>query len=214
MGGGPHGPPLGVISCHSVGDAPTNSIFLDFSNKHPYFHMVKSFFIFFCNFHQKITVKFFFRPKKERFFHENGQKHIFLTNISIFCFKYVISILWEIFWGALHVCRSKIGDVEISFHIRHIVESQRPRGCSWRDYATQEADQELWPDPPPWYLSCGTLKIPRLRRLKNVTNFQYRQFLTYRDVMHLKNYLKAYWLHNWNKKCQYLWENNVFDHFL
>ena len=86
-------PPLGVISCHSVGDAPTNSIFLDFSNKHPYFHLVKSFFIFFCNFHQKITVKIFFRPKKERFFHENGQKHIFLTNISIFCFKYVISIL-------------------------------------------------------------------------------------------------------------------------
>ena len=77
-------PPLDVISRHFVGDAPTNSKFLDFSNKHPYFHLVKSFFIFFCNFHQKITVKIFFRPKKERFFHENGQKHIFLTNISIF----------------------------------------------------------------------------------------------------------------------------------
>ena len=89
----PTPPPLGVISCHSVGDAPTNSKFLDFSNKHPYFHLVKSFFTFFCNFYEKITVKIFFRPKKERFFHENGQKHIFLTNICIFCFKYVISML-------------------------------------------------------------------------------------------------------------------------
>ena len=52
-------------------------------------------------------------------------------------------MLWEIFWGALHVCRSKIEDVEISFYIRHIFESPRPRGCSWRGYATQEADQEL-----------------------------------------------------------------------
>ena len=154
-------------------------MFLTTFVKKSFFFRSKKIFdgIFFCNFHQKITVKIFFCPKQERFFHENGQKHIFLTNISIFCFKYVISILWEIFWGALHVCRSKIGDVEISFHIRHIVESQRPRGCSWRDYATQEADQELkwklrtisvwenwvleflgshswdirgvWPDPPP-----------------------------------------------------------------
>ena len=46
------------------------------------------------------------------------------------------------------------------------------------------------------------------------TNFQHLQFLTYRHVMHLKKFLKSYWLHNWNKKCQYLWENNVFDHFL
>ena len=52
-------------------------------------------------------------------------------------------MLWEIFWGALHVCRSKIDDVENSFHTRHIFESQPPRGCSWRGYATQEADQEL-----------------------------------------------------------------------
>ncbi len=142
-GGGLARPSLGVISRHSVGDAPTNSKFLDFSQFDPYFHLVKSFFTFFCNFYKKITVKIFFRPKKERFFHENGQKHIFLTNIGIFCFKYVISMLLEIFWCALHVCRSKIGDVENSFHIRHIFESPQPRGCSWRGYATQEADQEL-----------------------------------------------------------------------
>ena len=111
-GGGLARPPLGVISCHSVEDAPTNSKFLDFSQLHPYFHLVKSFFTFFCNFYKKITVKFFFRPKKERFFDENGQKPFFLKNIVIFCFNYVISMLWEFFWGALHICRSKIDDVE------------------------------------------------------------------------------------------------------
>ena len=135
--------PLGIISRHSVGDAPTNSKFLDFSQLHPYFHLVNSFFIFFCNFYKKITVKKKFRPKKERFFDKNGQKPFFLKNIVIFCFNYVISMLWEIFWGALHVCRSKIGDVENSFHIHHIFESSQPRGCSWRGYASQEADQEL-----------------------------------------------------------------------
>ena len=103
----------------------------------------KVIFHFFCNFYEKNGVKIFFQPKKERFFDENGQKHYFLTNIGIFCFNYVISMLWEIFWGALHVCRSKIDDVENSFYIRHIFESPQPRGCSWRGYATQEADQEL-----------------------------------------------------------------------
>ena len=103
----------------------------------------KVIFHFFGNFYKKKVVEKFFRHKKEWFFEENGQKHIFLTNICIFCFKYVISMLWEIFWGALHVCRSKIGEVENSFHTRHFFESPRPRGCSWRGYATQEADQEL-----------------------------------------------------------------------
>ena len=37
----------------------------------------------------------------------------------------------------------------------------------------------------------------------------FHRFLTYRYVMHLKNFFKACWLHNWNKKCQYLWEKNV-----
>ena len=142
-GGGSHEPPLGVFSHHSVGDAPTNPKFLDFYQFDPYFHLVKSFFILFCNFHKKNGVKIFSHPKKERFFDENGQKHCFFTNIGIFCFNYVISMLWEIFWGALHVCRSKIGEVENSFHTRHFFESPRPRGCSWRDYASQDADQEL-----------------------------------------------------------------------
>ena len=99
--------------------------------------------LFFCNFYKKISVKIFFLPKKEWFFDKNCQKYILLTNIGIFYFNYVISMVWEIFWGALHVCRSKIGDVENLFNIRHIFESRQPRGCSWRGYATQEADQEL-----------------------------------------------------------------------
>jgi len=74
-GGGLAGPLLGVISCHSVVDAPTNPKFLDFSQFDPYFHLVKSFFIFFENFYKKNAVKNIFRPKKERFFDENGQKH-------------------------------------------------------------------------------------------------------------------------------------------
>ena len=57
--------PLGIISRHSVMDAPNNSKFLDFSQLHPYFHPVFSFFTFFCNFYKKITVNFFFHPKKE-----------------------------------------------------------------------------------------------------------------------------------------------------
>ena len=92
MGGGPHGPPLGVISCHSVVDAPTNPK-LDFSQFDPYFHLVKSFFIFFVTSMKKTPSKFFFQPKKERFFDENGQKNYFLTNIGIFCFNYVISMI-------------------------------------------------------------------------------------------------------------------------
>ena len=41
------------------------------------------------------------------------------------------------------ICRSKIVDVENLFYIHHIFESLQPPGCSWRVYATQEADQEL-----------------------------------------------------------------------
>ena len=36
------------------------------------------------------------------------------------------------FWGALHICRPKIGDVENSFHILYIFEPPQPRGSSWR----------------------------------------------------------------------------------
>ena len=60
----------------------------------------------------------------------------------------------------------------------------------------------------------SSLEVAKTQKCEGCgTNFQHRQFLTYRHVMHLKKFLKAYWLHNWNKKCQYLWEKNVFDHF-
>ena len=70
MGGGSHEPPLAVISCHFVGNAPNNPKFLDFYQFDPYFHLVKSFFTFFGTF-TKISVKIFFRPKKEQFFDGN-----------------------------------------------------------------------------------------------------------------------------------------------
>jgi hypothetical protein len=92
-GGGSHEPPLGIISHHSVGDAPTNPKFLDFSQFDPYFHPGKVIFHFFCNFFKKNAVKFFFQPKKEQFFDENGRKQSFFTNIGIFCFNFVISML-------------------------------------------------------------------------------------------------------------------------
>ena len=118
-----------IISRHFVGDAPTTSKSLDFSQFDPYFHLVKSFFIFFAISTKKLTSKYFFDLKKNDFFMKMV-KNIF------FCFKYVISMLWEILWGALHVSRSKIGDVENSFHILLIFESPQPRSCSWRGYAT------------------------------------------------------------------------------
>ena len=32
-------------------------------------------------------------------------------------------------------------------------------------------------------------------------------------IVHLKTFLRAYWLHMWNKKCSYSCEKNIFDHF-
>ena len=149
QGGGFVRIPLGIIYHHSVGDAPTNSKFLDFSNKHPYFHLVKSFFTFFCNFYKKITVKIFFRPKKQRFFDKNGQNHFFLTNIDIYCFKIVFSMLWEIFWGALHVCMSKIDDVEIrstsvSFLSFRNLEAASEEAMQLRRLI-KSSNESLWP---------------------------------------------------------------------
>ena len=103
----------------------------------------KVIFHFFFVISTKNYIEIFFRSKKEWFFDENGQKPFFLKNIVIFCFNYVISMLWEIFWGTLHFWRSIIGDVENSFLIHHIFESPHSRGCSWRGYASQEADQGL-----------------------------------------------------------------------
>jgi len=51
------------------------------------------FHFFFVTSSKKMPSKFFLRPKKERFFDKNGQKQCFLTNINIFCFNFVISML-------------------------------------------------------------------------------------------------------------------------
>ena len=74
--------------------------------------------------------KFFFDQKKNDFLTKMVKNNIFSQKLAFFvsilqsvCFK-------DFFLGALHVCRSKIGDVENSFHTRHIFESQEPRGCS------------------------------------------------------------------------------------
>ena len=87
VGGGPHGPTLGVISCHSVGDAPTNSKFLDFSQWNPYFHLVKQFFTFFIHFYKKITVKIFCSPKKRKIFWWKWSKTLFSQKYLHFLFQ-------------------------------------------------------------------------------------------------------------------------------
>merc|ERR1712051_507385 len=95
-GGGFARTPLGVIRSHSVVDAPTNSKFLDFSQLHLYFHLVKSFVTFFCIFYKKNTVKFFFfKPKKQRFL-TKIVKIIFFSQILAFivsnqnCIQYAL----------------------------------------------------------------------------------------------------------------------------
>ena len=88
-----NGSPLGVISCHSVGDAPTNSKFLDFSNKHPYFHLVKSFFTFFFTSKKKMASKFFFDLKKNDFLTKMVKNIVFLQILAYFVSIYVISML-------------------------------------------------------------------------------------------------------------------------
>ena len=107
------------------------------------------FHFFFCNFYKKITVKIFFRPKKQRFFDKNGQNHFFLTNIDIYCFKIVFSMLWEIFWGALHVCMSKIDDVEIrstsvSFLSFRNLEAASEEAMQLRRLI-KSSNESLWP---------------------------------------------------------------------
>ena len=69
----------------------------------------KVIFHFFCNFYKKITVYFFFSPWKRTIFSRKWSKTYFLHKYWHFYFKYVTSMLWEIFWGALHVCSSKFG---------------------------------------------------------------------------------------------------------
>ena len=57
--------------------------------------------------------QFFFALKETNVLTKIVKTLFFLKNIVIFCFNYAIIILWEIFWGALHVSRSKIGKVKI-----------------------------------------------------------------------------------------------------
>jgi hypothetical protein len=90
--GGPHGLPLGIISHHSVGDAPTiatNSKFLDFSNLHPYLHLVKQshFSLLKKISTKKLPSKFFFAPKKKDFLTKMVKTvFFFLTSMGIFLF--------------------------------------------------------------------------------------------------------------------------------
>ena len=71
---------------------------------------------------------------------------------TIFCYKSVISMTWEIFWSVLHISRTKMDGFENLSHNSHTHDPQQLRGCSWGDYAFQEADQEL-------KLKIGTLSV-------------------------------------------------------
>ena len=42
------------------------------------------------------------------------------------------------------------------------------------------------------------------------TNFQNRQFLSYRHVIHIKKFLRSYWLQIWNKKSLFLYKKRWF----
>ena len=81
-GGGSHEPPLGVIS--PTGDAPTNPKFLDFSKFDPFFHLVKSFFIFFVTFTKKMPSKFFFAPKNNDFLTKMVKNIVFSQKLAFF----------------------------------------------------------------------------------------------------------------------------------
>ena len=83
-GGGSHEPPLGIISHHSVGDAPTNPKFLDFSQFDPYFHLVKSFFIFFVTSTKKMPSKIFFNLKKNDFLTKMVKNIVFSQILAFF----------------------------------------------------------------------------------------------------------------------------------
>ena len=143
--------PLGVIRSHSVVDAPTNSKFLDFSQLHLYFHLVKSFFTFFCIFYKKNTVKFFFSNLKNSDFWQKLSKSFFSHKYwhLLFQIKIVFSMPWEIFWGALHVCMSKIDDVEIcsttvSFLSFHKLEAASEKAMQLRRLI-KSSNESLWP---------------------------------------------------------------------
>ena len=130
--------PLGVIRSHSVVDAPTNSKFLDFSQLHLYFHLVKSFVTFFCIFYKKNTVKFFFfKPKKQRFL-TKIVKIIFFSQILAFivsnqnCIQYALRNFLRC-TTCLYVKNWRCWNL---FHNCLIFEFPQTRGCFWKGYAT------------------------------------------------------------------------------
>ena len=106
-GGGLHGPPLSIISCHSVGDAPTSFKFLDFSLLHLYFHLVMSFFTCFCNFYKKIIVKIFFPLKKKDFLTKMVKIIFFFSQILTFIVSKLYSVCFEKFFEVhyMSVCQ-------------------------------------------------------------------------------------------------------------
>ena len=99
--------------------------------------------IFAFSFKKKSTSKFLFAFKNDDFLQKRPKIIFFLPKKEHFSFKSVISMIWEIFWCILVVCRTKIGDFENSSHNSHTRDPRQPRGCSWGDYATQGADQGL-----------------------------------------------------------------------
>ena len=66
----------------SVGGAPTNPKFLDFSQFDPYFHLVKSFFIFFVTSTKKMASKIFFAIKKNDFLTKMVKNIVFLQILA------------------------------------------------------------------------------------------------------------------------------------
>ena len=55
----------------------------------------------------------------------------------------LISLIWDFLKFHYMSVGQNLSMLKILFHISQILESLQPWGCFWRDYATQEADQEL-----------------------------------------------------------------------
>ena len=108
--------------------------------------------------------------------------------MAIFSFKYVISMLWKNFWGALHICRPKIGDAENSFNILHIFESPQPRGCFWKGYAPFLAEKlqksGIWVF---WRLVGLSIMIRETSSLKisTIATVQISHFLSKKSACHI-----------------------------
>ena len=138
-----------IISPHSLRDAPTNSKFLDFSQLHPYFHLVKSFFTFFCNFYKKITIKFFFRPKKNDFL-TKMVKIIFFSQILTCFVSKLWSVCFENFFEVhyMSVCQKlamlKIRSTSVSFLSLRNLEAASEEAMQLRRLI-KSSNESLWP---------------------------------------------------------------------